>query len=739
MPIDLKKATAIAIDRAVTRYKHLDYPRTVQLRKDYTAYQTGEGLNEKMRRFKRRETEADFDQRKALTVHITKSVVSAMMGPERKLVNVKPVLDTISYDPENDKKAKDLRDITATFYGGRDIDHYQSTLIDPAEMDPNAFVVLAFDNFDFRYDKPTTYPFRIACDNVWDFQYFNGRLQYLWSQFTIQYVIDEGTPDPNTGKRKPVMKDGDRFVLYVDNHHVVLEQVKDTLTTNNIEGALMLADGTLVEVIGNNSVVFGKEEVPRYFLRTAKDTLYAVTFYEQKSGQVPAYRLGCKPDGITDGRTCVNMWDQAVPFLEKSIMQVSELDLTTALHVWPRLLGYGPKCEDCNGGLNVNGGECKTCGGPPGIKTTHTTSMDHLLLPWPGRNEDLKDLTNVMTYVDAPVELIQQMRDIVKDTYDSAIRAMYGSDIYVKNTVANTATEKNIEQQSIYDTLQPRASWWSESRITTTQVTAAYNDMADGLKVIHRYPRRLGFESASELIGMRKAAKEAEVDPATLIALDEDIEENILLDDPDQAKRASTWRRFNPFPGKSEGTITALISGGAVSKRSSLLWTEQGTIFGKAEKEFMGKPVGFYDLDSDKQDDTIERIINDMLGDSDQDPNMRLDPALGVEDPDMVDATADASGDTTVKDTSLNGAQVSSLVEVISLVATGVLTQSTADAMIKAAFPGIDPSLVSQMLSNVKVVSPDAIRAADEVRNPRSEAGTDQPQEEQPAADKEAA
>lgn len=645
--IDLAKAASIAVDRAVTRYKHPDYDRTVKLRKDYTAFMTGEGLDEKMRRFARRESEADFKQRKDLTVHITKPITSAMIGPIRKLVNVKPVIDDIQYEPSNDAKSKELRSLLSTFYGGRDVDHYLSSLIDPAEMDPNAFVVLAFENFDFRYEKPSTYPFRVACDNVWDFQYFNGALQYLWLQFTIQYTIDEGPMD-NMGKRKPIKKDGDRFVLYVDNFHIVFEQVKDTLSSK-VEGVIMLEDGSPV-VVTDTSVQFGKGDTPTYFLRTGKETLYTVTFYDQKSGQVPAYRLGCKPDGTTDGRTCVNMWDQAVPYLEKSVMQVSELDLTVRLHVFPRLIQYGPKCDNmsCNQGRGPNGDECETCHGT-GMKTTHTTAQDHILVPWPGIGQDFKDLSNFLHYADLPTETIQQMRDIVKDTYDSAIRAMYGSDIYVKNTVADTATSKLIEQQSIYDTLQPKASWWSESRITTTKVTAAFNDMGENLVVVHRFPRRLGFESADQLIQMRKAAKEADADPATLVALDRDIRENVLVDDPVQAKKAATWAKFNPFPGKSEATITALISGGLCTERSALLWTEQALIFDRAEEQYETKEVGFYDLSLPKQREVITGIVDALLEERTDEKQANMEKfQLGMEPDPNADDTQDPNNDQNV-------------------------------------------------------------------------------------------
>lgn len=51
-----------------------------------------------------------------------------------------------------------------------------------------------------------------------------------------------------------------------------------------------------------------------------------------------------------------------------------------------------------------------------------------------------------------------------------------------------------------------------------------------------------------------------------------------------------------------------------------------------------------------------------------------------------------------VQDTALNGAQVASLLEIINAVAAGSLPKATAEAMIIAAFPAIDPAKVAEML-----------------------------------------
>ena len=57
-----------------------------------------------------------------------------------------------------------------------------------------------------------------------------------------------------------------------------------------------------------------------------------------------------------------------------------------------------------------------------------------------------------------------------------------------------------------------------------------------------------------------------------------------------------------------------------------------------------------------------------------------------------------------VQDTALNGAQVASLVGVLEQVATGMLPQSSAKAVIAAAFPTLKPELIDEIVSPIQVI-----------------------------------
>lgn len=599
--IDLTKAAELAKTRVIKRTKHKDYQRTVDLARKYKALKSGEDLGYLMRRFNRRESEQEFDQRMRLTKHITPAIIETLTNPARKLQGVKPIVDKIDYGKANDSKAQDLQIKIKQFAGGTGVDSYLGSLTDPSDADPNAFVVLTFDNFDERYEHPSTYPVLIGAADIWDFQYHTNDLQYLWIHRTLKYLLKDKTE-----------KEGDKFVMYVDDHHIVFTQVEDAVAGSAVEQYLD-ADGSIIEVT-DTSVKFGVKDA--YYFRPNKDTLYMVAFYDQKSGQVPAFRIGCKADTYTDGRTCVNRWHAALPYLEKSLKQVSELDLTTSLHVFPQKLQYVGKCsgKDCNKGYvgpNMDQ-ECGVCKGT-GMQTI-TSAQDHIQLPLPKHKDDMWDLSMMTHYVQLPVELIQQMRDIVKDTRADSITAVFSSDVFTRANVQQTATGQMIDMQSVYDAEQPHAMWWSEVRVIIAKVIAAYNDMLNAdLNVVFRFPRNFKFESIADIVDTMTNAKGADAGPSVMSMLNMNLIEQLYVDDPDTLKKAQTMERFNPYPGMSDDTVTALISGGKATAFNAMLWIERATVFAEAERSQMGKDVYFYDLDESKQWTIIKAIVDAMV------------------------------------------------------------------------------------------------------------------------------
>lgn len=82
-------------------------------------------------------------------------------------------------------------------------------------------------------------------------------------------------------------------------------------------------------------------------------------------------------------------------------------------------------------------------------------------------------------------------------------------------------------------------------------------------------------------------------------------------------------------------------------------------------------------------------------------------PAAGT-----VSVSTGDSAASSVADTAMNGAQVTSIVEIISQVAAGVIPKATAMALIRSAFPAVPVANVSDMLAPFTETTPAQHQAA---------------------------
>ena len=80
----------------------------------------------------------------------------------------------------------------------------------------------------------------------------------------------------------------------------------------------------------------------------------------------------------------------------------------------------------------------------------------------------------------------------------------------------------------------------------------------------------------------------------------------------------------------------------------------------------------------------------------------------GVEPVTVEAQTPAPTADTTVQDLALNGAQVSSLLEIITAVSSGTLPAATAREVIASAFPSFDAARIDRMLSPLSAFVPAA-------------------------------
>lgn len=622
--IDIQEATLIGVDLVLSKSKHPDYDHVVKLSEElYKPLATGKGIEKLMRRYDPREDEAAFKQRVAITQHTTPSTWNTLMNPVRKLESVRPVVDRMEWNPENAAAAEKVGAVVGKFRGAKTLDHYITGLSDAAELDPNAFELIVFDPFDPRMEVPKPYAVHVAARDAWNFEYFNDELQWLFIHRTIKYILLD-----NDGTGKPVMRDGHRFVLYSADHHIVFEQVRPDLATAVKDGKMGTEDGSPV-----TSPVFGAEG---YFLRVSSNELYRVTFYEQKSGRVPAFRLGARLDPDTDYRTCINTLHAGIPWLMKMVKYVSEMDLTVCLHVFPKKWQYAPKCtaDGCNSGKLPSGTQCGQCKGT-GRQPVIGSAQEVNTLAMPDNPAEMFDLTKMVFYEPTDVAVIQELRAINDDCRENAVRAVYASDMYTKDQVNVTATAKAQELDSAYAALRPLVRKREETKPYLVHVIAAYLDAEENMTATTVLPQNLRYETEGDVVAlMKESAPVAGRSYMASKALD--LIHRSYTDDPEALKKALAQERLNPFSGMGSAEVTSLISGGLPSKESVTMWVEWDTIWDTAETEHKGE-AAFYDMAPDKIKAAVYAIRDRMIAEKEAKAQEAQNATLGM-DPNQVDS-----------------------------------------------------------------------------------------------------
>lgn len=727
---DLRKGVATVLPMVAKKTRHRDYGRTVDLRDTY--YQpmtTGVGVEHLIHRFNRREDEEQHRQRIRLTEVVTPALINRIMGPVRKIPRVKPNVNRADFGVDKKALTDEVMKAASKFYAGKNVDHFLGSVgLDAGAIDPNAFCIIAFDTFDGRYETPRPYPTVIGCQDVWNFEYANGELQWLLVHRNITYIeIEEQkkTDGQAATEPVPVTKSGNWFCAYFDNDQVMFTQV-DTKTVKCDPGFIVDANGEIVSTLAIGKSKFKPKSGPgKYYFRVSEVELYEVEFFAHNSGMVPAFRMGYKIDWTTAGRTCVSMWHTGLPYLLKGIKAGSELDLSSALHVFLKEYSYGPRCPghkegnrttECIRGCDPNGEKCKRCNGSGMFRID--SGQDHVTIPLPQGREDLLELAKLHHYAELPVEVLTWQDGYFDRLGKKSYEAVYNSEPLDRAEVQPTATAEIKDNENVYDTLQPGCDWYAENRVRIYTLIARYtvgNEKSADFVCQYEFPRNLRFESIADLVALHKALKDAGTSAGTRLQVGRDIREAVFVDDETALKRANTMESFDPFAGKDDGTIVAMISQDKCSQQDAILWFNMNRVFSECEAESATKGVDFYDMARPEQqkmiDGVVESIIEEMTGAEGDEAMMRL--------PTGSDGPGGANADGT-----LNGAQATALSEIVIQASTGVLSKETAKAMIEASFPTIPPAKVDEIVAGIKEVTPEQVRASDRVADSRDDAGS---------------
>lgn len=560
--------------------KHPYYERTVELADLYRKYITGADLDSELIQFNPRENDEEFKQRKRLSSLTTPALASSIMNPFYKVPRTDRVVKKIIPLSKGNTQLRDeIQKKLDLFYGSDNeeggLDYWlKNRFVELSFIDPNTFIVIEFDNFDYKKEYPTAYPFEVSAEMAVNFDIENNNVDWLIVKEPIKFVSE--LPDKFT--------DGFQWKIFCGEFAYKYR-----------------------EVSGNKSiqlkVVFEGETVVK-----VGEKYYAVSVVNTKLADWQMFRIGYVRDLETDGETFVNPFHAAMCHFKSSIKDVSEFNLSKSIHTFPQKMQYvttcnGAKDDTCNKGRNIEGLECTACHGT-GVNV-HKSSQDVITIPLPEDKEDMFPLSEMMAYFSPPIELLDFM-DKQVDKYSIKIhQTVFNSTVLVQKTIVATATEKDQDMDSVYDTLFKFASKSAAVYLNVANAIAVLMGKTDQVTFVFRYPSDFKMKSRQILYNEIKTINDSGAPSFVKESVEDDLAEQIYVDDPEGLLRYKVKSNLTPFKGKTEEQIAALLSSPLVLDGTKILFNYFEEIMKQAELD----NKGFYVKKYSDQKTIVEAIV----------------------------------------------------------------------------------------------------------------------------------
>lgn len=571
--------------------RHQDYDRVVANADTYRKLLTGEDMDSLMRKFDLRESEDMFAQRKRITQHITKTVSQNVKDVYHKIPRSNSVQRFVGYADNNIERQKLLNDTLRKFWGKSSLDDYMNTRwIDLNFLDPNAFVVLEWGEFDNSTEHAQPYPYEVYSKNAIMFEYIDNVLQYLVSlNIKSKWVFDK-----YAGWKQVEYK---VYTMYGMNQTLQFVEVKDDAEINEIRKSFG---------VGDSLFITGK-----YFRKSinSEEYYYIVPFTTHNLGFVPADRVGVLHDMASDGRTFVSPMDKGVPILMKMVKANSELDLTMALHTFPQKIQYVSRCSsmECKNGFTFDGSKCPVCEGS-GFEIIKT-AQESITLAMPKTKDDMLELSNMVHYDYPPIDLVKFQDEYVKSLTYQVKESIFNTEIFSRQQVAETATGKNISLQNVYDALYPVAIGYSTDWEFFVKAIAKITDLDKDLIAFYKFSKDFKLKSLTDLYLDLKAVGDAKASEFIKSSIEDDIAGVIYSESERELLKYNVKKSWFPFNGKSPEQIAVIIASNLVPLNTKVFWANFSYIFDLIELEQSEKGVDFFNAPRETQWEIIQAKI----------------------------------------------------------------------------------------------------------------------------------
>lgn len=561
-----------------------NYEHTEKLAEFYEQLVTGQDQKELIVSYKPRETEEQKKQRVRLYHGRTKDVCNRIAAQFDKIATVDHFADVSYQNPDDAAKSKVLSAIS--LFTDREPKTLQQYVFDRCKyynlVDPNAWLIVAY--FVDSDGVVKSYPIEFDADDVADYKYSYGKLDYLIVFEDIEVKVSK------TEKKKIIAWYG----FEPNNQTMVIEAVP---TAFDDEYEMMVADAVTMQIA---------------------DKTYYVIQTETPNSVTPAIRWGYIPDNSTDGETFVSIYDAATEQFKDLINRKSEYDLSLALHTFLQKFQVADTCtyqpenepfNRCvNGYLKETHSECPSCKGT-GVKV-HTTTQDVVLVrPAEKDSETYIPLSERSKYVDMPFDIVRHQSENVDKLPKEISISVFGVDINTRPSGNPTATEIKNHYDSLYSVLYAFAQQVSNLWIFCVERIAEQQGIADGLIVNHKYPKDFDLMSDADYLALLDAAKKANAPYSIIEAYEDKIINKLYPDNPAAAKLVKIKRKFTPFKQLQQSTIDTTLATLPSTDKNKVLYLNNDTIF----QNIIEENPDFIMMDYKRQREIVDKYVQAFI------------------------------------------------------------------------------------------------------------------------------
>lgn len=581
-----EEAIALLQDIVLNGRRHKHYNRTVALAKEYKAFITGEGIEKYIPRFERREDTKAYEQRVEITVDISETVCSNIIDPQHKLPRSNSIEKELTFIDNDTKKEDTLVDILEHFWDGKySLEGFMGKpWVELNNLDPNTFVVIDWKfNKDGKRIRP--YPVEYYSENVIDYNKVHGDLKWICVY------------------RPPEEVDPETYILYTPDFTVMFRKKEEP--NHSYEDMTFFQKFPIKDFESRVAAI-----------RDSDATYYDVyVFKPHNLGRVPGFFVGFHTD-MRNRQTFVSPIHKAMPILKKIVKSNSELDLILSLHTFPQKVQYVNPCPECNGnGRMPTGLLCDKCEGQ-GIdkRDIHKSSQDVMYIPRPKDKEEQMDLSKMVHYVEYSVELFEAVDRYVDKLIRRCKEAVYNSEVFSRGEVPETAYQRNIELQNVYDALWPMAKAYEQVYNFVVDTVAKVTKLDD--KLVHNLSFRKDFKMKGLSDLYEDLSKVATANPDEFVkrGIEDDIAEILYEDQPRELLKYRTMKYFFPFSGKDKNEIKQIVTmPNLTTMEVKTLWANFAYIFDELEMEYKKQKVDFYRMPREEQKDAVDKKVAQLV------------------------------------------------------------------------------------------------------------------------------